>query len=227
VLLSVIWRTAHPRIADIIAVVKEVHDLTTIQTKAGKSLPKRDLTLVDRSGVATRLTLWGKTAEDWAHFDSPVVACKGVKVSDFNGRSLSMFSSSLMSVNPDTVEAHALRGWYDAIGVSTSFSAHSNVSGAGASNGGGGFRRDEFKTIHDVKESQLGMSDTPQWFSTRATIVHIKQDPISYPACPQCSKKVNMIGEGWRCEKCDRSYEGPTHRFDVHPLPWFHSWPLE
>jgi replication factor A1 len=66
---------------------------------------------VDRSGQSVRLTLWGKQAENFEHNDEPVIAFKGVKVGDFGGRSLSMFSNATMSVNPDIPDAHALRGW--------------------------------------------------------------------------------------------------------------------
>lgn len=72
---------------------------------------KRDIQLVDRSGQSVRLTLWGKQAETFEHSDQPVIAFKGVKVGDFGGRSLSMFSNATMIVNPDIPEAHALRGW--------------------------------------------------------------------------------------------------------------------
>lgn len=58
-----------------------------------------------------RLTLWGKQAESFDGNDQPVIAFKGVKVGDFGGRSLSMFSSATMAVNPDIPEAHSLRGW--------------------------------------------------------------------------------------------------------------------
>jgi replication factor A1 len=67
--------------------------------------------LVDQSGQSVRLTLWGKQAENFSDESQPVVAFKGVKVGDFGGRSLSMFSSATMSVNPDIPEAHGLRGW--------------------------------------------------------------------------------------------------------------------
>jgi replication factor A1 len=57
------------------------------------------------------LTLWGKQAEQFVAEDKPVIAFKGVKVGDFGGRSLSMFSNATMAVNPDIPEAHSLRGW--------------------------------------------------------------------------------------------------------------------
>ena len=48
-------------------------------------LKKRELSLVDTSGYQVRLTLWGKNAETFEHFDAPVVAIKGVKVGDYGG----------------------------------------------------------------------------------------------------------------------------------------------
>jgi replication factor A1 len=70
------------------------------------------------------------------------------------------------------------------------------------------------RTINDVREAQLGMSDKPDLFAIRATIMHIKNDNIMYPACltPQCNKKVTESQGSWKCEKCDRSYEKPEYR---------------
>ena len=43
------------------------------------------MTIVDRSGYSVRLTLWGKQAEHFTQTDQPVVAWKGVKVTEFSG----------------------------------------------------------------------------------------------------------------------------------------------
>ena len=49
-------------------------------------IPKRELTLVDKSGFSVRMTLWGKQAEQYnAAEPNPVIAFKGVKVGDFGG----------------------------------------------------------------------------------------------------------------------------------------------
>ncbi|TDL24921.1 replication factor-A protein 1 [Rickenella mellea] len=199
---------------DVIGVVKEASALGEIVSKTThRELKKRELTIVDRSGYSVRVTLWGKQAEQYEHHDQPVVAFKGVRVGDFGGRSLSMISTSMMNANPDIPEAHALKGWFSATGSTENFQSHSNAMPSVSS---GTFNRAEVRTLSDVKESQLGQSDKPEYFSSRATIVHIKADNISYPACPSegCNKKVTEGADGqWKCEKCDRSYEKPEHRY--------------
>ncbi|KAG0697017.1 hypothetical protein DFH29DRAFT_812337 [Suillus ampliporus] len=198
---------------DVIGIVKEVGPLGEITSKASnRTIPKRDLTIVDTSQYSVRLTLWGKQAEQFTADDLPVVAFKGVKVGDFGGRNLSMVSSSIMTISPDIEEAHLLRGWYDGIGTEKTFQSHTSaLSGASF----GGFNRNEMRHLSDVKESQLGMSDKAEFFSTRATIMHIKSESISYPACPTqgCNKKVIDVGDGWRCEKCDKTFERPEYRY--------------
>ncbi|KAH9945846.1 replication factor-a protein [Epithele typhae] len=201
---------------DIIGVVKDVGELSSITSKAtSRVIPKRELTLVDRTNYSVRLTLWGKQAEQYDQTDQPVIAFKGVKVGDFQGRSLSMVSSSTMVVNPDIPEAHHLRGWFDATGSEQTFQAHTNTMSSGG--GGVAFDRAEIRNLNDVRTSELGMSDKPDVFSSRATVSHIKSDNIAYPACPTtgCGKKVIEMGDQWRCEKCDKSYPQPEYRYMI------------
>ncbi|KAF8911056.1 hypothetical protein CPB84DRAFT_1763251 [Gymnopilus junonius] len=201
-------------ICDVIGVVKEASPLSEItSTKQNRQIPKRDLTLVDKSGFSVRMTLWGKQAEQYnAAEPSPVIAFKGVKVGDFGGRSLSMYSSSTMHINPDIDECFALRGWYDSAGSDQTFKAHSIASGASSTFG---FNRAEIRSFDEVKQTGFGMPDKPETFSARGTIMHIKSDNISYPACPtpSCNKKVIEMNGSWRCEKCDKSFPAPEHRY--------------
>ncbi|KIJ69175.1 hypothetical protein HYDPIDRAFT_24028 [Hydnomerulius pinastri MD-312] len=199
---------------DVIGIVKEIGPLSEITSKANRAVQKRDLTIVDKSQYSVRMTLWGKQAETFAADDLPVVAFKGVKVGDFGGRSLSMMSSSYMTISPDIEEAHLLRGWYDGIGAEKSFQSHSNALSSGGASFSG-FNRNEMRHLSDVKESQLGMSDKAEYFSARATVMHIKSENIAYPACPTqgCNKKVTEVNDGWRCEKCEKSFERPEYRY--------------
>ncbi|KAI3398201.1 hypothetical protein diail_9678 [Diaporthe ilicicola] len=204
-------KTEKDTTVDVVGILKEVEEVATIVSKTTqKPYEKRELTIVDDSGYSVRVTIWGKTANS---FDAPlesVVAFKGVRVSDFGGRSLSLLSSGTMAINPDIAEAHRLKGWYDASGRTDNFATHNNMASMGNATG----RKDDTKNILQVKDSQLGMDDVA-YFTVKATIVYIKQDNFCYPACRSegCNKKVIQEDDGWRCEKCSITHEKPEYRY--------------
>ena len=201
---------------DIIGVLKEVGETNQITSKTtSKPYDKRELTLVDSTGYSVRLTIWGKTASSFDTAPDSVVAFKGVKVSDFGGRSLSLLSSGSMTASPDIPEAHKLKGWYSTQGHSESFATHANVTSTVA--GGASGSRDPFKTIAQCKDEGLGMdSEKADFFSLKASTQYIKQDNFCYPACSSegCNKKVVEIDPGqWRCERCDKNHPKPQYRY--------------
>ncbi|KAL4901967.1 hypothetical protein BDW74DRAFT_68957 [Aspergillus multicolor] len=197
---------------DVIGVLKDVGETTQIVSKTTKKpYDKRELTLVDNTGFSVRLTVWGNTALNFGATPESVVAFKGVKVSDFGGKSLSLLSSGSVTVDPDIEEAHRLKGWYDAQGRDENFASHASSVGTMSST-----RRDQFKTIAQVREEQLGMSEEPAYFTLRATVVYIKQDNMCYPACLSegCNKKVTELDPGqWRCERCDKTHPKAEYRY--------------
>jgi replication factor A1 len=197
---------------DVIGVLKDVGDASQIVSKStGKPYDKRELTLVDDSQFSVRLTIWGKMATTFSAQPESVIAFKGVKVSDFGGRSLSLLSSGTMALDPDIEEAHRLTGWYDSQGRTESFNTHNNMASLGSATG----RQDQTKCISQVKDENLGMEDT-DYFTLTATIVYIKQDNFAYPACinESCNKKVVEQPDGtWRCEKCDVTHPRPQYRY--------------
>ncbi|QUC23289.1 uncharacterized protein UV8b_07530 [Ustilaginoidea virens] len=199
---------------DVIGVLKDVGPVSEIVSKSsGKPFQKRELTLVDDTGYSVRVTVWGKTANSFDADPESVVAFKGTKVSDFGGKSLSLLSSGSMTVDPDVPDAHRLKGWYDSAGRTDSFATHQNMASVAGATG----RRDELKTISQVKDENLGVDDTV-YYSIKATIVFVKQDNFCYPACSRdgCSKKVVETGDGtWYCEKCSLSHAKPDYRYIV------------
>ncbi|RKF65438.1 Replication factor A protein 1 [Erysiphe neolycopersici] len=198
---------------DIIGVLKDAAEATQITSKTTqKPFDKRELTIVDDTGYSVRVTIWGKTALAFDANPESILALKGCKVSDFGGRSLSLLSSGSLTIDPDIAEAHKLRGWYDSQGRQEEFSSHTSMAGAGVLGG----RSDVTKTIAQVREENLGMSENNDYFSTKATIVYIKQENPAYPAClsESCNKKLTDMGDGtWRCEKCDISHPRPEYRY--------------
>ncbi|KAG8158463.1 hypothetical protein KVR01_011585 [Diaporthe batatas] len=196
---------------DVVGILKDVEGVVSFQSKATqKDYEKRELTIVDDSGFSVRVTLWGKTANT---FDAPlesVVAFKGVRVSDFGGRSLSLLSSGTMAVNPDIAEAHRLKGWYDASGRTDEYRSHNNMASMGSAAG----RKEDTRSIAQVKDSGLGMEEQA-YFTVKGTIVYIKQESFCYPACrsENCNKKVVEEDGGWRCEKCSVTHDRPEYRY--------------
>jgi replication factor A1 len=198
---------------DVIGILKEVGETSEITSKTTqKAITKRELVLVDRSGYSVQLTIWSRSASEFSAPPSSVIAVKGVKVSDFNGRSLSLFSSSMMLIDPDIDEAHTLAGWYKNVGRNETFQSHAS----GVPSVGGDRSNEDRKTLAHVKDEGLGMQEAPDYFSCVATVVFIKQENVSYPSCRSegCKKKVVEDGSGeWRCERCDKSWDKPEYRF--------------
>ncbi|KAF2268482.1 replication factor-a protein [Lojkania enalia] len=199
---------------DTIGILKDVGDVTTITSKSSnKDFSKRELTIADDTQTSVRLTIWGNTAQS---FDAPidsVIAFKGVKVSDFGGRSLSLLSAGSMTVDPDIDEAHKLRGWHDAVGSNVTFSTHQNTASTTASGA-----KQDFKTISQILEEETYLQDVPSYFSVKASVVFISDNPVAYPACKtlNCNKKVieENVKEWW-CEKCQKKWEKPEYRYVI------------
>lgn len=134
------------------------------------------------------------------------------------GCSLSMISTSIMTINPDIPDAYVLRGWYDSGGADASFTPYS-IMGFGS--GGATFNRAGVRTIEDVKANPQ-IAEKGEMFSCRGTILHIRGDNPAYPACPaqSCKKKVVDTGDGWQCEKCEKTWEKPEYRYVAFgPVP--------
>lgn len=197
---------------DMIGVLKEVGEVgDIISKKDGRPFQKRELTVVDDTGYSVRVTIWGKTANSFDAQPDSVVAFKGTKVSDFGGKSLSLLSSGTMSVNPDIPDAYRLKGWYDSTGRNDNFSTHQNLASMGSATG----RKDQVKTIAQVKDENLGVDDQA-YYSIKATIVFVKQENFCYPACASegCNKKVVSTGDDrWLCEKCNITHDKPDYRY--------------
>lgn len=199
---------------DVIGILKEVSDTNQVVSKtSNKPYDKRELTLVDNTNFSVRLTIWGNTATNFDVTLESVVAFKGVKVSDFGGRSLSLLSSGSMAVNPDIDESHRLKGWYEAQGKDGAFASHASMGGMMGAAGGLG---DPLKSILQVKEENLGMSETTDYFTVKATIIYIKQENFSYPACLSldCNKKVVEEEPGqWMCARCEKTHPKAEYRY--------------
>lgn len=203
---------------DIIAIVRGASEVTEIvsQKMGGKTLTKRELTLVDESLNDIRMTLWGEKAQqdvDWNL--SPIVAFKGVRVGDYGGRSLSMSQSSAMAINPDLPEALQLHRWRQSNGgvIPTGVS----LSAGGSGDGGPSVSFDDRRVISNIKDHRMGGGEKADYITLKGTVSYIKHDNDPwYCACPSenCNKKVTESMNGqWNCEKCNYTYAECQRRY--------------
>ncbi|KFM74172.1 Replication protein A DNA-binding subunit, partial [Stegodyphus mimosarum] len=190
---------------DVIGVCKSASDVLTFTARTtNKELIKRDIRLVDRSNKEVSLTLWGTDAEKFDGSMNPIITVKGARVSDYNGRSLSVTMSSVLQINPDIKEAHMLKGWYDREGCNLELESISSKSSAVSGNMGG-----QWKTFAQAASENLGMGDKADYYVSKATVVMLRKENCMYMSCPSedCKKKVIDMNNGiYRCEKCSREY---------------------
>ncbi|CAF3183622.1 unnamed protein product [Rotaria sp. Silwood2] len=190
-------------VCDVIGVVKSSSNIDTIVSKTSqKEFNKRELLLVDENASITA-TLWGQQAEDFDGSSNPVLAFKGIRIGDFNGRTLSTLSSTLICLDPiETPRTIELRNWFDKEGKSIDLPDLSK--GAEIGN-----QQAPFKTFSQIATEGLGLSDKPDYINVKAVITFIKKETAVYMMCPEerCGKKVVDENNGtFRCEKCNKTY---------------------
>eukprot|EP00824_Muranothrix_gubernata_P012816 TRINITY_DN269_c2_g1_i1.p2 TRINITY_DN269_c2_g1~~TRINITY_DN269_c2_g1_i1.p2 ORF type:complete len:674 (-),score=142.68 TRINITY_DN269_c2_g1_i1:320-2305(-) len=203
------------RTVDVIGIVVQVGDLGQITRQtSGEQVPKRDITVLDKSGRTISLTLWGTFAALFQEHElraTPVMACKGVRVGEFNGKNLSTLrSSALFLNNVDIKETEELRYWYVTQGQTMPMLS----VGGGAR--GGVSRSDPKKYLAEVRDQNLGLGEKPDYFVNRSMITFIKHDKtVSYPACPTegCNKKVAGQEGSFFCEKCQKTFPNCDYRY--------------
>ncbi|KAM7537813.1 hypothetical protein Aperf_G00000060350 [Anoplocephala perfoliata] len=191
---------------DIVGIVHETSDLTTITVKSSnRDVQKRELGIVDDSGCLVRLTLWGQEAINFDGSNHPVIVVRSARVSDFNGRSLSATGQSCVMIAPSTVpEANKLKGWYDNSGGNILNFETYRSEGFGA----GDFESSHnWNLISDLEAPGVGGQAKADFFTIKATVTFLRKENFMYQSCVTegCQKKVIDLGNGlFRCEKCSR-----------------------
>ena len=206
---------------DVVGVIKQVNPHFELTSRAGKKFDRRDIIIVDDTNYSVSIGLWNQQALDFNLPEGSVVAIKGVRVSDFGGKSLTMGFNSTLIANPEIPEAYALKGWYDTGGRNSNFvSLKQEMGGAAAAAGIGGADAARLIgqriTILKAQNENLGRSERGDYFSIKAAVSFLKVDNFAYPACSNegCNKKVIEQPDGtWRCEKCDTDNSAPEWRY--------------
>lgn len=194
---------------DVVGVVIATKAATTIATKKGDTA-RRNVTLADNSGRAIELTLWGDQSNSFdavleqygAH---PIIALKGVRVSDFGGRSLSAMTTTEFEVDPAIEDANAVRAWWPTV---PDEGRHlPNLSGGGGSGGGGAGAASREKTLASIQLESMGTAQQDYLTVPNVWVTQFKRDgTLWYKACanPDCKgRKVFEESTGnFKCHTC-------------------------
>ncbi|XWS51231.1 hypothetical protein CRYUN_Cryun12cG0158800 [Craigia yunnanensis] len=202
-------------LVDIIGVVQSVTSVSNIKRKIdNENIPKRDMTVSDETKRTVVVSLWNELANDVGQelFDiadkSPIVAIKSLKVSDFQGVSLSTLGKSTVLINPDIPEAKKLRSWYDSEGKGSSMASIGSGLSPSSKTGTRSMYTDRVSLSHITGNPSLG-DDKPAFFSIKAFVSLIRpEQAMWYRACKTCNKKVTeTAGSGYWCEGCQKNDE--------------------
>lgn len=203
-------------VVDILGLLRSVGEVQDLVAKTtGRAMKKRDIVLTDDSGFDIRLTLWDDKALIDLQSDSIIIAVKGCKVGDYQGRTLSTSKSSTLQINPDIDEAHELFRWREQHGGA--LPEAQSMSSGGLDRGQDGIEKR--KNLSAITDEGLGLSEKPDYVTVKATVTFIKHDQDEgpwYTACPSegCNKKViQSLGDTWQCEKCGREYGHCNRRY--------------
>merc|ERR1719411_2345081 len=204
--------------ADVIGVCDNVGDIQNFTSqRTQKELTKRTFRIVDQTSTAIECTIWGQSAQN-LNPDSmlnQVVACKAARVSDYNGKSLSV---DAYDINPDCQEAQTLQKWWTSGGSSTTFTSMTQ------SRGGGGGRNEPPITLTEMEDKRLGTDgEKADYFNIVATILRIPVDPEKrlpwYNAVPTEEGPAYKVvedpngGAGWWCEKLQKTFSDYNPRY--------------
>lgn len=88
---------------DVLGVIDKVDDVTTVNSKDGRTLHRRNISIIDDSASVVQLTLWEDDAHNFSYSVGEVVGLKGASVREFNGKyniELSFFTNcNFLTIN--------------------------------------------------------------------------------------------------------------------------------
>lgn len=175
---------------DVIGIAYGFQELTRVFVKRAEEYRnKRDVVLLDESNEVISISLWGQHAsklDDKDLENKCVLAFKGLKIKEWQGKKLESSNLTKIEVNPDLERAHILRSWWqenknsvnNLIAVKTNkFSIDTQTSIE---------RMQEYITSVYAGES----SDKVFVFTIFGIVEQFYNTGPVYPACPKCNKKM-------------------------------------
>ncbi|KAJ1670014.1 Replication factor A protein 1, partial [Coemansia sp. RSA 25] len=134
--------------------------------------------VVDNPGFQVHVTLWGDDAVTFGAPVGSVVAFKGICVSKFGERSLSLPDLGLIFVNPNVPQTVTLRAWYNGRDLQDTFQSYgSSVDSIMDSSV-------QLMTIAQINSNVIAAKSTGKRFYLSATIASISLKDFAKPLHP-------------------------------------------
>lgn len=216
-------------VVDVLGIATSVGPVGSIKRKSTmEELIRRDVTLLDKTGKTINLTLWGELATHEGamleKLEYPLLAVSGVRVSDYNGVSISTITKTTVQINP-AEESHAeeLKQWFAEEGKTLLVEGRTTEAGEGLSSRraslSGAAGNAEYETLSDLRlEETPASKEKPHYHNIKLTVAAIKPDqPMWYLACPEPgvnNKVVEDNGRYW-CEATQKHYDNFNRRYVV------------
>ena len=114
---QIVQLTDLPQQINFIGVIHTCQPVRQIQTKSGRSLIKRMITLCDKSSTFIKACFWGEQALKFDKLNLEngsinVLSCFQIRVVQFHGLSLNQHEDSVIKFNPKSKKAIKLARWY-------------------------------------------------------------------------------------------------------------------
>ena len=209
------------RLIDFAGVLTRVGEVTEFRTKNDEVKHKRNLTLADDSGFSIDCSFWDQDALcfNMPPEENPVIALKGVRFTEMQGKSLTMTKFSCFYVNPPHPRTKELTEWWANFDRATLKSVNRDQAKAYTET-----RLDHGRLLSEMNDIFMSnpkalhqiSSGTGQYFTVSGYITYIKNDDrVYYLACPDdnCRRKV-VENDGmedseakYRCDTCNKTYK--------------------
>jgi replication factor A1 len=184
--------------------------------------------VADESDLCITVSLWGANARNDTYALGQVLALRGARVSDYNGRSLNSGDEhSQMFIDCECARTTQLKKWWgqgdklkrvfpSITGGLVNSIVNPVTSTVGSSKGDSTVSstpptdRDNFKLCEELINSvrDLNTSSTFTKFYKISGFVKtiFNDDKIMYLSCPDCRKKVIEEAGAWKCEHCSKTH---------------------
>eukprot|EP00253_Pinus_taeda_P005195 PITA_05195 len=205
-------------IVDVLGVVTDISSVCTIRRKDGSEVNKQTIQLRDMSEYSIDAIFWGDSfnvvsqeiSSLCATGNNPIIAIKSARIGEFNGKNISTIARTIILVDPDIEEAHALKSWFKkegSIAASTSLTTRSPFG-----------HQQKKITISDIYN--MASFEKPTFFQLKGTITKIGMDSFYYISCQslvgrkKCMKKLIPQNTGlWFCPKCNAKVRDCDYRY--------------